>query len=96
MKRIGRISADLRKVKLEALRREIAKAVESPERGEGKPLDIEATRRREGEAGEEETLGLNADGYPKISPTRQRNPGTTAPPSRKSCSVRTVMSVSER
>jgi antitoxin ParD1/3/4 len=35
---------ELRRVKLEALRREIAKGVDSLDRGEGKPLDIEAIK----------------------------------------------------
>jgi antitoxin ParD1/3/4 len=34
----------LRRIKLETLKREIARGVESLERGEGKPLDIEAIK----------------------------------------------------
>jgi antitoxin ParD1/3/4 len=35
---------ELRRIKLETLKREIARGVESLERGEGKPLDIEAIK----------------------------------------------------
>jgi len=42
--RLLRDQDDLRRVKLEALRREIAKGVDSLDRGEGEPLDIEAIK----------------------------------------------------
>ena len=35
---------ELRKVRLETLRREIARGVDSLERGEGKPLDVETIK----------------------------------------------------
>jgi antitoxin ParD1/3/4 len=35
---------ELRRIKLETLKREITRGVESLERGEGKPLDIEAIK----------------------------------------------------
>jgi antitoxin ParD1/3/4 len=35
---------ELRRIKLDTLKREIARGVESLERGEGKPLDIEAIK----------------------------------------------------
>jgi antitoxin ParD1/3/4 len=35
---------EMRRIKLEALRREIARGVESLDRGDGKPLDIEAIK----------------------------------------------------
>ena len=50
---------ELRRIKLETLKREIARGVESLERGEGKPLDIRSNQggRKEETGDEEEKVG---------------------------------------